>query len=288
MKIIVGQTAGFCGGVKNAVTKAEEIVRKEQEIFCLGSLVHNEEIIKKLEKQGLVTIHNIEEAKRGSKVIIRAHGEPPETYQKAKENNLEIIDLTCPKVLAIHEQAQKYEKEGTTVLYIAEGNHPETQGTMGYLKKAGILVQSEEEIAEAVKKVLERKTKKIATLAQTTFSAEKFDKIIEKIKQALPQEIEVNKTICNATKIRQEETENMIKQVDAMIIIGGKNSSNTRKIYDIANGKGKPAYLVQTSQDLDESIYQYATIGIMAGASTPQYLIDEVNQFLLKKDERNG
>ena len=205
MEIVVGKTAGFCGGVKNAVIKTEKALENKQEIYCLGELVHNEEIIKKLEEKGLKIIEDITQAKNESTVIIRAHGEPPETYEKAKQKNISILDLTCPKVISIHKKAEEYKENGFAVLYLAEGKHPEAIGTIGYLKEAGFLIQSEDEVENVVKNALEQKKNKFAVLAQTTFSMEKFDKIVEKISKILPQnaQIEINKTICNASKIRQ-------------------------------------------------------------------------------------
>lgn len=234
--------------------------------------MHNEKVINFLKENGMTTISNIEEVPCKSTLLIRAHGEPPITYKKAQKKQLEIIDLTCPKVLEIHKQAVYYKNNGYFVLYIAEAGHPETIGTMGCLEEAGFLVQSEEDIDKVPKK------EKYAVLAQTTFSMEKFDNIINKLKNKIIN-IEINKTICNATKIRQEETKQIALSVDCMIIIGGKNSSNTKKLYDIAKENCKKAYFVQTADDIKQ-MPKYEKIGIMAGASTPWDSIEEVKNKL--------
>lgn len=234
--------------------------------------MHNEEVTKSLEEKGMVTIRSIEEAPCKSTVLIRAHGEPPITYQKAKEKQIEIIDLTCPKVLKIHKQAEEYKRQGYFVIYIAEEGHPETIGTMGCLEEAVFLVQSEEDVNKVPAK------EKYAVLSQTTFSMEKFDKIVDKLKEKLGN-IEINKTICDATKIRQEETKQIASKVEAMIIIGGKSSSNTKKLHEIASKNCKNTYFIQTAKDL-EKIPECQKIGIMAGASTPGHLIEEVQSKL--------
>lgn len=280
MEIIVGKTAGFCGGVKNAVTKAEEAVAKEKKLYCLGELVHNEQVTKKLEEQGMKTIKNIEEAECGSCVIFRAHGEPQVTYEMAKQRNINVLDLSCPKVLLIHKMAEEYVKRGYYIIYIAEKGHPETIGTFGYCGENAIIVSCVAEIEEAVQAVTGNK---IAIIAQTTFSMDGFDNIVKLIKESLPKNIiiEVNKTICDATKQRQLETEKIAKQVECMIIIGGKKSSNTQKLYDISKKNCKKAYFIQTLKDLLlEDVKKSNKIGIMAGASTPAELIEEVKKTL--------
>ena len=249
-------------------------MKNKSTVYCLGELVHNEEVTKSLEEKGMVTISSIDEAPCKSTVLIRAHGEPPTTYQKAKEKQIEIIDLTCPKVLTIHKQAEEYKNKGYFVIYIAEKGHPETIGTMGFLEEAGFLVQSEEDIDKVPQK------EKYAVLSQTTFSMEKFDKIVDKLKEKIDS-IEINKTICDATRIRQEETKQIASNVDTMIIIGGKSSSNTKKLYEIASKNCKNAYFVQTAQDLKQ-IPKCEKIGIMAGASTPGHLIEEMRNKLSK------
>lgn len=281
MEIIVGKTAGFCYGVKNAKDKTENVLKenKENKVYCLGELVHNKQVVEKLENMGLTVIENVEELpksdNKNNKVIIRAHGVGKEIYEKVEELNYQYVDLTCPNVLSIHKIVQEYIKNGYYVLLIGQKNHPEVLGTYGWCDGKCSIVETGEDIEEICKKI---KSNKILVVAQTTFSLEKFNKFVEIIKTKLNtelNELEVRNTICNATKLRQEETEKISKEVEAMVIIGGKNSSNTKKLYDIAN-KITNAILVETAAELNlEDIKKYKKIGIMAGASTPKESIDE-------------
>lgn len=285
MEIVVGKTAGFCFGVKNAVEKTREQLEKTSNLYCLGELVHNKQIIEDLEKSGLKIIETIEDAKDNSNLIIRAHGVGPEIYEIAKFKNISIVDLTCPKVYSIHEMAKKYKDENYYIFFMAERKHPEAIGTSGFCGNNMTLIENEEDIEGAIKNFENSNLKKTAVIAQTTFSVEKFDKIVSKIKNYMDEnhiDIEINKTICNATQMRQSETEEMSVNVDRMIIIGGKNSANTKRLYDIASSKCKDTVLVQTKDDLEniEYIRKANKIGVMAGASTPKESIDGVIDFI--------
>ena len=277
MEIIVGRTAGFCYGVRNAVTKTEERLKEYKKIDCLGELVHNGEVIKKLENLGLNTVQQIEDAK--SKVIIRAHGIPKETYEKAKKNNIEIYDYTCPNVLKIHNIAEEYSKKDYFIFLIGNKEHPETIGTISFCGDKSFIIENLDEIDNAIEFLNKSNKKKLLILVQTTFSLSKFNQIIDIIKNKLDKnmEIEIKNTICNATKIRQEETEKLSNEVNCMIIIGGKNSSNTKKLYEIAKENCKNVYLIENERELQvENIMNMGKIGIMAGASTPDESISNV------------
>ena len=238
MEIIIGKTAGFCYGVKRAVEGSiEEIKKQKGQIYCLGELVHNNEVIKDLEEQGLKFIENIEEVKDNkTKVIVRAHGIEKEIYQKAKEKEIELIDFTCPKVSKIHKRAEEYQKKGYYIFLVGVKGHPETIGIISYCGKNMSLIVEENDIENALKDLEKSKIKNLLILVQTTYNIHKFEEIIKKIKKHLDENIQivVKNTICFATETRQKETEEISKQVDTMIIIGGKHSSNTRKLYDIA------------------------------------------------------
>lgn len=284
MEIIVGKLSGFCAGVKNAVEKAEEQLDKDkQKIFCLGEIVHNRQVVERLESKGLETVDNIN--KVNGKTIIRAHGVAKEVYKKAKEKGIELIDLTCPKVLAIHKIAEEYQKKGYFIILIGVENHPEVIGTISFCGEDKYLLTNEENIQEAIKKVEESHASKVLIMAQTTFSLKKFEKISEEIKKSLENKykVEIKNTICAATRLRQEETEKISKEVDYMIIIGGKNSSNTKKLYDIAKSNCENTILVEKLKDLRlKEIKRFNKIGIMAGASTPQESINEIKEAISK------
>lgn len=278
MEIILGKTAGSCFGVKNAIDKAEQELEKNANIYCLGELVHNKQTIEELEEKGMIFVDNIEDAKE--KVIIRAHGEPEETYNKAKKMDIEIIDLTCPKVLKIHKIVKEYTAKGYYMFLTGKINHPEVIGIIGFCGSNYSLVEKKEDIEECIKKFQNSDCKKALLLSQTTFSLEKFNSVKEELEKTIEQ-IEVINTICLATKLRQEETAEISKKVDAMIIIGGKNSSNTNKLYEIAIKNCTNTFFIETAEEMDiEKISKHHLIGIMAGASTPEKSIRKVIDIL--------
>lgn len=277
MEIVLGKTAGFCYGVRNAVMKAEEKLKEHKQVSCLGELVHNGQVIKKLESLGMNVVERIENANK--KVIIRAHGIAKEVYNKAKKLNIEIFDFTCPSVLKIHNIAEEYANKGYYIFLIGGKKHPETLGTISFCGDNSYLLENEEEIDEAVEKLKQSNIKKLFIIVQTTFSLEKFEIMIEEIKSKIDKdmEIEVRNTICNATRIRQEETSEISKNVECMIIIGGKNSSNTKKLFDIAKENCNNTFIIETKDELDlEKIKKCEKVGIMAGASTPDESINDV------------
>ena len=286
MEIIIGKNAGFCFGVQNAVSKTEEKLKENKEIYCLGELVHNGEVIKKLQKMGLKIIDNIEQVGKDNKVIIRAHGISKETYKRAKELNIEILDYTCPSVLTIHQLAEKYAQKGYFILLIGSKKHPESLGTISFCEQNSYLLENEEEIEIAKQKIEQSNIKNVLIIAQTTYSMEKFNNIVERLKHDIDKDIniEIKNTICNATKIRQEETRQIAKGVDCMIIIGGKNSSNTKKLFEIAKENCKNTYIVESVNELNvEDVLLFSKIGIMAGASTPKESIEEIYNIISKR-----
>lgn len=283
MELIVGKTAGFCFGVRNAVEKTYEELNKTSNLCCLGELVHNETIIEKLKNSGVTVYNNIEEIPESSNVIIRAHGEAPSVFKKANQKNINLINLTCPKVLKIHELAKDFANNGYYIMLIAEKKHPETIGTIGYCGENSCIIEAIDELDDAIKNYKNSKLEKIAVIAQTTFSLSKFENIVNNLKSKINCEIDVKNTICNATAMRQAETEELSKKVDLMIVIGGKNSANTKRLYEISAKNCKNAILIQNKDDeeLKEILKnKYNKIGIMAGASTPKENIDDVVEFI--------
>lgn len=280
MEIILGQRSGFCYGVKNAVEKAYENTEKFEKIYCLGELVHNEQLVGSLEKRGMITVKDISEVPSGEKVIFRSHGISKDIYELAKQRNIEIIDLTCPTVLSVHNKVENYAKDGYIML-LGEIGHPECIATCSFAQYIST-IENEEDIVGAISNLKKSKLNKVYIVAQTTFSMEKFDIISKKIVELLTdREVIVDKTICNATKLRQEETESIAKNVQMMIIIGGIKSANTRKLYDISVKNCENAILVQTKEDIDlEKVRRFNKIGIMAGASTPKEIVDDIIEYI--------
>jgi len=235
MEIIVGKTAGFCFGVENAVTKAEKELEIRKPVYCLGELVHNRQVVEDLTKKGIVFIDDIKDAK--GKVIIRSHGVSKEIYEVAKAKNVELVDLTCPKVLKIHEIAEKYAADGYYILLVGQAGHDEIIGTASYCGEYFSLIEEPEDVKIALEKLEKTEIKNIALICQTTFNLEKFNKIADIVEKELSKKnLEVINTVCSATKERQDETKEIAKACDFMVIIGGRHSSNTRKLYEISRG----------------------------------------------------
>ncbi len=285
MEVIVGKTAGFCYGVKNAVDKATNELENSKNVCCLGEIVHNKNVVKSLEVQGMNFIEDLDGNKNLYKTIIRAHGIPKEVYKRAKESNIELIDLTCPKVLKIHKIVSEYANKDYFIFVIGNKEHPETLGTISFCGKNSCIIEQEEDISKAIKNLKKSNKSNLLVVVQTTFSIEKFNNYVGTINCKINNNIniEVINTICNATKVRQEETEQISKQVEYMIIIGGKNSSNTKKLYEISCKKCSKVICIEDSSEINISDFEnIKTVGVMAGASTPQSSIDNVVNLLLQ------
>lgn len=273
MEVIVGKNAGFCYGVKRAVDGAREELGKGKAIYCLGDIVHNNHVIEDLKKQGMKFIDRIEEAK--GKTIIRAHGVSKEVYKKAKDMNIEIKDLTCPSVLKIHKIANEYASKGYYIVLTGKVNHPEVIGIESHCGDNYSIITEKEELDELLNKI--KNEPNVLLISQTTYSSKKFDEISEILKKEIKSNLIINKTICPSTEIRQKETEEIAKQVDLMIIIGGKKSSNTKKLYEISSAFCKNVVYIENAEDFNIDNYKnIEKIGIMAGASTPQEQIEKV------------
>lgn len=290
MEIILGKTAGFCGGVKNAVDKTYvEAKEKNITIYCLGDLVHNPVVLNRLKNLGVKIINNLGEVEdpEGKTVIVRAHGIAKEIYEEAEKLNIILKDLTCPKVLKIHELVSEHAKNDDYIFLIGEKKHPEVIGTMSFCGKNVIVIENEEDLEKAIEKFKNENTQnnKLIVVAQTTFNLEKFKNFEDIIKNKLKDYAEIifNNTICDATRLRQEETDKLSKEVDAMIIIGGKKSSNTNKLYQISCNNCNNVIMIEDETELEDRVNKfrnYEKIGVMAGASTPKETIDKVINIL--------
>ena len=276
MKVIVAKTAGFCFGVERAVEKVYEQIRQGGgPIYTLGPIIHNEEVVRDLEEKGVRVIHSEEELAGLTEgtVIIRSHGVGPQVYEQLRRQGLETVDATCPFVKKIHRIAAEQNRQGRRLIIIGDRNHPEVQGIRGWGDARTLVIGTREE-AEALEP---DPGQKVCVVSQTTFNYNKFKELVEKISEK-GYDILVLNTICNATQERQVEAERIASQVDAMIVIGGKNSSNTRKLYEICRKECKNTYYIQTVGDLDpESVNSVRCVGITAGASTPKKIIEEVH-----------
>ena len=279
MNIIIGNNSGFCAGVKYTIDKANEILDNNDKVYCLGEIVHNEEVVKELEAKGMITVISIDDIPDKSKVIFRAHGESLKVYEAAKKKNLEVFDLTCGKIKIIHDKIRKV--LGKFIIVIGKKDHPETIGTIGFTNNAYI-ISDFDDIDECYNEYLKQDKKEIYIISQTTYSSVKFDEIVNIIKNKFNADITVNKSICNATEKRQKEVIELSKKVDNMIIVGGKNSSNTKELYNLAAKHCLNVFLYQTYKDIDTKFNLNSTIGVMAGASTPDSIVKEIIKYLKK------
>lgn len=281
MEVIVGKYAGFCGGVKSAVEKTEKAAEENKGIYCLGEVVHNRQVIENLEAKGLKIVNSIDEVPDGEKMIIRAHGEREEIYNIAEKRNIEIIDTTCGFVKSIHSKVKSASKDNFIII-IGEKEHAETIGTKGFAGENYYVVEEEADILDAYMEYEKTNLGQVYVCSQTTFKLSKFEELTEEIKNNFYEaEVFIDNTICNSTETRQNECKELSGEVDAMIVIGGQNSANTRKLVDIANENLEKVFWIQTLDNLkEESLEGINKIGIMAGASTPSYIIDEVAEYL--------
>ena len=278
MEVNVAKTAGFCFGVKRAVDQVYEQTEKEKgkKIYTYGPIIHNEEVVKDLRSLGVEVIHSEEElaALTEGIVIIRSHGVPKRIYDLLEERKLQYVDATCPFVKKIHNIVKKASEEGSHVIIIGNPEHPEVQGIMGWSLLPVTVIQDAEE-AEQLSLPEEQK---ICIVSQTTFNYNKFKDLVEIISKKR-YDISVLNTICNATKERQTEAKSIAKGVDAMIVIGDKHSSNTQKLFEICKKACNNTYYIQTLDDLDmNQLRSVETVGITAGASTPNKIIEEVQK----------
>ena len=284
MNIIVGKTAGFCYGVKRAVENAEKQIENEKKIYCLGEIVHNSIVINSLKEKGIEFIDDIKETK--GKTIIRAHGVEKDIYDYAKKNNIEIEDYTCPKVVMIHEKVERYVNKGYYIFLCGNKAHPENIGTISYCNNKCSNIERKEDIKLALEELYKSNLNKVILISQTTYSLKMFQEIQEIIEKELDESYEliIENTICKATEVRQKETNALSKNVDMMIIIGGKNSSNTKKLYDISKANLENSICIEDvleiNQEIDKKIFNSDKIGIMAGASTPNVSIQEVIKYI--------
>lgn len=275
MEITVAQSAGFCFGVQRAVdTVYKEAVKKN--VYTYGPIIHNETVIEDLECKGVGIVNSVEEVQKLDKgtVIIRSHGVPGNVYQEIERAGLDLVDATCPFVKKIHNIVAERSKAGDQIVIIGNAHHPEVEGIMGWCHSTPITVEDTE---QAQNLSLDSK-KKIVIVSQTTFNYNKFEDLVEIIKEK-GYDIEVFNTICNATEERQTECRELARQSDAMIVIGGKHSSNTQKLFEISKKECSNTYYIQTVNDLNiEEFRNIERLGITAGASTPNNIIKEVHE----------
>ena len=287
MEIRLVAGAGFCFGVKRAVDTVYEQLQTGKTIYTYGPIVHNEEVVKELAELGVRVIENRQELERlpdlrsladprAGTVIIRAHGVPREVQQCMEQKGWEVIDATCPFVKRIHRTVEKKSGQGDHILVVGNPDHPEIQGIVGWCNGPVDVIETVEE----AEKYVPPEGKKLTVVAQTTFNYNKFQTIVEILKKK-GYNVSIVNTICNATEDRQRDTREVAANADAMIVIGGKHSSNAAKLYEICREVCDNTYFIQTLDDLHLELPKAVRlVGITAGASTPNKLIEEVQNYV--------
>ena len=282
MEVIVAKTAGFCFGVHRAVKTVYDEIKRQQEgdpqtcgmIYTLGPIIHNEEVVSDLAKKGVVVLESEKELDHVEKgtVIIRSHGVGKAVYDMIEQKHLRLVDATCPFVKRIHMIVDKASRKDEAIVIVGNASHPEVEGIKGWAY-GDVFVAADEKEAESLPIPA---GKRVCLVSQTTFNYKKFKLIVE-ILEKKGYDIVVNNSICNATYERQHEAREVARQVDAMIVIGGRHSSNTQKLYELCKEECDNTYYIQTLSDLDlKQIQSAGVVGITAGASTPNKIIEEV------------
>lgn len=278
MEVTVAKSAGFCFGVKRAVDMVYAEAENHEKVYTLGPIIHNEMVVADLEKKGVYAIEKPEEIPEGedATVIIRSHGITKQVYDALEKRNVRIVDATCPFVKKIHNIVQEKKKEGYEILVVGSASHPEVQGICGWCDNDCTVLENTQE----AEKYQTSPGKKVCLVAQTTFNYKKFEDIVDILRKK-SYDILVMNTICNATEERQTEAGTIARKSDAMIVIGGKHSSNTQKLYEICKTECQDTHFIQTLDDLDLKHFQsFRSVGITAGASTPNNLIKEVQSYV--------
>ena len=275
MQVTVAKTAGFCFGVRRAVDMTYQEADPDKTVFTLGPIIHNEAVVEDLEKKGVHAADSFDEIPDGpdTTVVIRSHGVGRAAYEELARKGVRVVDATCPFVGRIHETVRKASEEGKDIIIIGNRNHPEVEGILGWCQNGADVIENEEE-ARAWEGV---PGQKYQVVSQTTFHGKKFQVLLEILREKQYDVSAIN-SICNATAERQKEAEELARRSDAMVVIGGKSSSNTQKLYEICRANCRDAFYIQNLKDLDFSRFEsYCSVGITAGASTPDHIIKEVH-----------
>ena len=277
-EVTTAKSAGFCFGVKRAVDMVYDEAKKGERVYTLGPIIHNQQVVEDLEKKGVKVIDSVNDINNGydATVIIRSHGVPEKVIKALREKNVNIVDATCPFVLKIHKIVKEASQNGKNIIIIGSDNHPEVEGIKGWCVNEPVVLESVEESENYTVDG----AKKLCVVSQTTFNYKKFKDIFY-ILSKKSYDIDVMNTICNATEERQTEAGTIARQSDAMLVIGGKHSSNTQKLYEICRKECENTYFIQTLDDLDlKQLQSFRSVGITAGASTPNNIIKEVQSYV--------
>jgi (E)-4-hydroxy-3-methyl-but-2-enyl pyrophosphate reductase len=286
MSVRLAETAGFCMGVKRAVDMVLDIAqgKSKEKIYTYAPLIHNPQTVEILKRRGIVPVDHVDDidaSDSGATIIIRAHGISPHERRKIKEKGIRIVDATCPKVAHVQAIIKKQASQDFTILIIGDGEHPEVNGLLGYADGKGIVIDSMYDADQLPE------MDKVCVVAQTTQNMDEFNAIVSRVRERFPNTVVYN-TICDSTEKRQAEVKHLADEMDAMFIIGGRNSANTRRLAKMSQNQGKPTFHIETAEELNHiSINGYEQIGVSAGASTPNWIIDRVVDNITNRQNEN-
>ena len=279
MSVKLAKKTGFCFGVKRAVKMAEEALSKKRPIYSLGSIIHNEQVVMGLSKKGLKVIKNINNIKKGV-LLISSHGLSPKITASILKRGIDIIDTTCPFVLKAQRVAKRLSDEGYIVVIVGDAQHPEVKALVDFAGKNVFVVKGK---AEARSLKIKRGDK-VSIISQTTQSKGNFQDVVKVVSGKEPKELKVFSTICEDAGSRQAHAKSLSREVDLMIVVGGRNSANTKRLLDVCAEHSPAAYLVETESELDGSWFEPGqSIGIASGASTPDWMVEKVVNKINKK-----
>ena len=276
MQIILAKPRGFCAGVTRAIETVERAIAKfGAPVYVRHEIVHNKFVVESLKKKGAIFVNEVEQIPIGAISIFSAHGVSDKVEEDAVKRGLDVIDATCPLVSKVHREAKKYEEEDYEIILIGHRGHPEVEGTSGRVKKPVILVTNEED----ARNIQINNSQKIAYVSQTTLSVDDTKKIVEILEQRFPslEKGLATKDICYATQNRQDAVRSLCKIVDLLLVIGAQNSSNSNRLRDLGEESGLPSYLINGASDIQKNWFKNVEkIGLTAGASAPEILVQEV------------
>ena len=270
MDLTIGKHAGFCFGVRRAVKTAFDAAQDRIDCVTLGPLIHNPQEVERLERAGIRSVASLDEVAPGQTVIIRSHGVTPEVYAQCDARGLRYIDATCPHVAHIHQLVRDYSADGDTVIIVGEADHPEVVGIAGWAKGPVVILNDAQTAREVYL------PQRAMVVAQTTIRRDRFEEVLAVVR-ARVHELTVRMTICAATSQRQSEAGELSRQADVMVVVGGNNSSNTKKLFETCRLRCPRSILVETPEDVPAGVIRKTDrVAITAGASTPQWLLEEV------------
>ena len=280
MRIKKAKVQGFCFGVAITVKKAEEAVATRPDVTSLGNVVHNPQMVESLAFKGLKNAASVDEVDSGA-LFVRAHGLPTEIFEKAQQKGLTVIDATCPMVTKIHVQAEKLKADGYKIIVVGDPNHPEVKGTLSHVPGAWCI-----ETVQDIEKL--PRGSKVGVVVQSTYSGRRFSEIVQAL-TAKYYEVRAVNTICTDTHNRQSEATNLAREVDVMVVVGGKSSANTKHLAELAEMNGARAFHIEGPAELQASWFDgVQTAGLMSGASTPGWLVDSVAEQMEALSRRAG